>query len=246
MAVSRRPVQSKRSPGQRRRRAVVRASYHHGDLRAALLAAAERELAEKGVEGFTLRGCARRAGVTHAAPAHHFKDVRALLTEMATIGFIRLPASMRARARNCPPGSSQHIVAIAKGYVAFAADSPHFFHLIFRIGLLDADDARYKTAGADAFMFPVRAVGALYGCDDPMTDPTLAARVMALWSIVHGFSELMLAGQFQRASGGDRMALVDDLLPRVVAGALALKPKRRRRRDQIAGGARDTGGSGHP
>ena len=53
-------------------------AYHHGDLRKALLEAAEAELAEKGVEGFTLRGCAKRAGVSHAAPAHHFKDANAL------------------------------------------------------------------------------------------------------------------------------------------------------------------------
>src|SRR5688572_25193146 len=67
-----------------------RDGYHHGDLRAALISAAEEELVEKGVDGFTLRGCARRAGVSHAAPAHHFKDVRALFTALATIGLRRL------------------------------------------------------------------------------------------------------------------------------------------------------------
>jgi AcrR family transcriptional regulator len=212
-----------------RRRATARGNYHHGDLRAALLAAAERELAENGVEGFTLRGCARRAGVSHAAPAHHFRDVRALLTEMATIGFERLSESMRAHACADPPGSPGHIAVIGKGYVAFAADNPHLFRLIFRTGLLDADDARYKTAGTDAFMFPVRAVAAIAGCDDPMADPALAARVIAAWSIVHGFSELMLAGQFDRAAyGGDRNTLIGDLLPRVVAGSLA-KPAPLRR-----------------
>ena len=61
----------------------ARHAYHHGDLRKALLDAAEAELAEKGVEGFTLRGCAKRAGVSHAAPAHHFKDANALLTALA-------------------------------------------------------------------------------------------------------------------------------------------------------------------
>ena len=52
--------------------------YHHGDLRNALVAAAEAELAEHGIEGFTLRGCAKRAGVSHAAPAHHFGDAAGL------------------------------------------------------------------------------------------------------------------------------------------------------------------------
>ena len=72
------------------RASAGRDAYHHGDLRAALIAAAEEELAENGVDGFTLRGCARRAGVSHAAPAHHFKDVRALFTALATIGLRRL------------------------------------------------------------------------------------------------------------------------------------------------------------
>ena len=58
--------------------------YHHGDLRAALLAAAEVELSEKGVEGFSLRSVAKRAGVSHAAPAHHFGDSQGLLTAKGT------------------------------------------------------------------------------------------------------------------------------------------------------------------
>ena len=65
--------------------------------RKALLVAAEAELAEKGVEGFTLRGCAKRAGVSHAAPAHHFKDANALLTALAAEGFERFVAAMRKR-----------------------------------------------------------------------------------------------------------------------------------------------------
>src|SRR5262245_3431916 len=83
----RRKPAAKRTLGDPKRR---RDSYHHGDLRAALLKAAEAELAENGIEGFTLRGCARRAGVSHAAPAHHFKDVRAILTELAADGFEKL------------------------------------------------------------------------------------------------------------------------------------------------------------
>ena len=84
------------------RRRTGRDGYHHGDLRAALIAAAEEELAENGVDGFTLRGCARRAGVSHAAPAHHFKDVRALFTALATVG---LPPACR-HDRGLRPGGA--------------------------------------------------------------------------------------------------------------------------------------------
>jgi len=68
--------------------------YHHGDRRDALLLAGEGVLAEREVKGFTLRECARRAGVSHAAPAHHFSDVRGFLSELAAVGFDRLTATM--------------------------------------------------------------------------------------------------------------------------------------------------------
>ncbi len=215
----------KDAPARRRGAAAARSGdgYHHGDLRTALLAAGEAELAEKGVAGFTLRGCARRAGVSHAAPAHHFKDVRALLTALATLGFGRLSASMERHAAGIPPGSLDHIVAIGLGYVAFAERYPAAFGLIFDVDSLDFGDEALATAAAEAFAYPVRAVGAYHGVDDPMADPRLAAIVTGIWSIVHGFSGLLLAGQFDKHLGRDRKAaaarLVPALLTRQVAGA---------------------------
>ena len=67
-----------------------KATYHHGDLKEALLTAAEAVLRDRGLQGFTLRECARRAGVSHAAPKHHFGDVRGVLTEIAARGFAQL------------------------------------------------------------------------------------------------------------------------------------------------------------
>src|SRR5260221_4014197 len=69
------------------RKKPTRKTYHHGDLRRQLIAAAERIIVERGVEGFTLREAARRVGVSPAAPSHHFKDAKELLTEMALLGF---------------------------------------------------------------------------------------------------------------------------------------------------------------
>ena len=202
-----------------------RDSYHHGDLRAALLAAAESELAENGVEGFTLRGCARRASVSHAAPAHHFRDVRALLTELAADGFERLAEITERFGRAAPPGSSEHLVEAARGYVTFAAGYPNHFGLIFRMDRLDRENERYLKAGAAAFRVPVEAVGAYYGSSDPMSDPELAARVIGIWSIVHGFSVLMLAGQFDAHAGGSRETLIDQLLPTIVRHYFPLPAK---------------------
>lgn len=190
-----------------------RAGYHHGDLRAALIVAAEAELADNGVDGFTLRGCARRAGVSHAAPAHHFRDVRALLTELAMIGFERLSATMAKQAEGIEPGSVDYVVAIGLGYVTFAERYPHFFGLIFRTASLDRENPGFTAAAQEAFRYPVRAIGALYGSPDPMSDPELAGIVIGIWSMVHGFSTLLLAGQFDRHVAGGRTAIIGKLVP---------------------------------
>ena len=74
-----------------------RSTYHHGDLRAALLRAGEEQLARSGVAGFSLREVASRVGVSHAAPAHHFGDAQGLLAALAAEGFRRFLAAMRHR-----------------------------------------------------------------------------------------------------------------------------------------------------
>src|SRR5258708_35905784 len=73
--------------GRRKATKPIRTTYHHGDLRRQLIAAAERIIVERGVEGFTLREAARRVGVSPAAPSHHFRDAKGLLTEVALLGF---------------------------------------------------------------------------------------------------------------------------------------------------------------
>jgi len=76
---------------------MTKKSYHHNDLAAELLRAAEVELLEKGVERFSLRAVAKRAGVSHGAPAHHFKDVTGLLSAIAAVGYERLVATQVER-----------------------------------------------------------------------------------------------------------------------------------------------------
>ena len=82
--------------------------YHHGQLREALATSGRTLLEEKGIRGFTLRECARRAGVSHAAPAYHFASIDDLLAELATRGFDELAAAMTARSSAAmPPGRSR-------------------------------------------------------------------------------------------------------------------------------------------
>src|SRR5262247_2363895 len=115
----------------RRTRAAAEAPYHHGALRDALLQAAERVLERDGLPGLTLRAVAREAGVSHAAPTHHFGDLAGLLSELAAIGFRRFNDAMIA-ADNTETHPLMKARARAKAYVAYAQAQPGMYGLMFR------------------------------------------------------------------------------------------------------------------
>lgn len=193
-------------------------TYHHGDLRAALLEAAEQVLADKGVESFTMRECARRAGVSHAAPAHHFKDVTSLLTAMATVAFERLTAAMREAKIAAPADPTSQLRAAGVGYVRFARENPQHFRLMFRCSVVDEGDPVLKETARGAFMELVTTVSACHGIDNALEDQTAGSDVMLLWSMVHGFAYLYLENQLplREAEELDMEALVIKLLDRVL------------------------------
>lgn len=167
--------------------------YHHGDLRAALLREAEAELAEKGVEAFSLRGVAKRAGVSHAAPAHHFGDTGGLLTALAVSGFERFLAAQRARmeSETEPRG---RFVATGLGYLDFALASPALFRLMFASSRLDWSDPALCAAAEAAFDLLGANVLATRGAA-PKEDETARRDLVAAWAMVHGLAELMIAGR---------------------------------------------------
>src|SRR5215475_1526755 len=104
----------------------AREAYHHGDLREALIKATDAILAERGLEGFTLREAARRAGVSPAAPAHHFGSAAGLLTEVAISGFQELTRFLRTGASKAsdPEARLRHQ---GVSYVRFALTYPGRF-----------------------------------------------------------------------------------------------------------------------
>src|SRR5262249_59906053 len=105
--------------------------YPSGELGVALLAPGRKLLEERGLRGFTLRECARRAQVSHAAPAHHFASIDDLLAEIATQGYQELTAAMAAEARRKNGDAAARLVAQGVGYMAFAAANPVLFQLMF-------------------------------------------------------------------------------------------------------------------
>ena len=165
-----------------------RRAYHHGDLRAALLAAAEEELAERGVEAFSLRQVARRAGVSHAAPAHHFGDTRGLLTALAADGFYRFLAAQAAREGQAAPDPRSQLVAAGLGYVDFALERPALFRLLFGSDRPDFSDPALDVASTAAFFHLREQVDAVGGTE---TDAA------AVWAMAHGLADLLANGRLK-------------------------------------------------
>jgi AcrR family transcriptional regulator len=173
----------------------TRQAYHHGALRPALIAAAEEVIAERGLDRFSLRETARRAGVSPAAPAHHFRDVRGLLTAIAAQAFADLADALEGANTAAGPQREARIRAQGMAYVAFALDRPARFDLMWRKALLDNDDQQLNEAGNRAWALldaATRGPGAPHsGPLDPRLAPSTAA-----WSIVHGFARLAIDGAF--------------------------------------------------
>jgi AcrR family transcriptional regulator len=168
--------------------------YHHGALRPALLRAVEELIAEKGVDALSLRECARRAGASWSAPAHHFGDKTGMLTAFAVAGFIKLKEQMLARRDAVGVATStepaERAVAAGEGYVEFALRNPGYFRVMFRTGLLNQDDAQYKEAGPAAFRVLEDAIRECGNVDET----TFHERCLLAWSAVHGFATLCLEG----------------------------------------------------
>lgn len=162
---------------------MARMGYHHGDLKAVILEQAATLVAERGADGISLRELARAAGVSHAAPAHHFTDRRGLFTALATEGF-RLLTDALTEAR-------PQFIDAAKGYVRFALDHPGHYEVMFDKSLYDDTDAELVAASTAAGAELNRGVGTLA---DPKAKADPANSALAAWSLVHGFAQLWLNG----------------------------------------------------
>ncbi|MFN9281268.1 MAG: TetR/AcrR family transcriptional regulator [Betaproteobacteria bacterium] len=179
-------------------------AYHHGDLRAALLDAAETELGEHGIEGFSLRGVTKRAAVSHAAPAHHFRDVTGLLTALAARGFERFLARQQDFQREAAAEPRAQLEALGIGYVNFALENPALFRLMFGSDRTNYDDPELRRHAEAAFFALVNGVvkvttpGTLQDSAPPpaaLLQAAGSADVAAAWALAHGLADLMVAGR---------------------------------------------------
>jgi len=189
--------------------AEPRRAYHHGALRVALLEAAEAVIAERGIDGFSLRETARRAGVSPSAAAHHFGDARGLLTALAAEAFRRFGDALEAA--DVGDSRLERVRSQGIAYVRFAIAEPAKFDLMWRYALLDRSD---PEASRRAFAMLDRVVRGEEGVERGQHDPSVAPAIAA-WAMVHGFARLALDGAFGTAPA-DAERVVRDLLPAVL------------------------------
>lgn len=172
----------------------ARRTYHHGDLKNALQAAASAMLASRGPQAISLREISQAAGVSHAAAYRHYPDKEALLADLAEAGFrdlVEINRRVAARTRNGPVARLQ---ACGRAYVEFGVSRPHLLQLMFGGIIVDwqahpglADAARQLADSLAAVVIEGQARGELRPGE--VGDLTLAA-----WSMVHGLA-LLIAGR---------------------------------------------------
>jgi AcrR family transcriptional regulator len=186
--------------------------YHHGHLRHELLRRAAEMIDEVGPARVSLRELARRAGVSHAAPAHHFRDKAGLLTAIAAEGFLLLADQLTEALE-----STGDFLEVGVAYVEFAVTHRAHFEVMFRPDLYDADATDVRAARE-------RSSAALYGgvsaVPSGATGSDTRTAGLAAWSIVHGFASLWNTGALPSELGPDAAAAA-----RHVAGVLFAHPR---------------------
>lgn len=170
-------------------------TYHHRDLRPALLRTAARLLEKEGAAGLSLRELARRAGVSHNAPYRHFPDREALLAALAAEGFGRLGEALAQASGR----------AMGEAYVRFALEHPQLFRLMFGGHLALA---RHRAL-AEAAGRPYQALVEAFRGQPSIAVPEMAAA--AAWSLVHGLAHLLLDGHFARQAA-ERSAFIGEVI----------------------------------
>lgn len=186
---------AQRAKTPQKRTGRVRRKESDSDLPRKLLAVTEEILREQGLHKFTLREAARRAGVSHGAPAFHFKDASGLLTAFATEAFKALRDLMRKYRAEASKDAEAQVLAVGCAYIDYAIAHRPQFQLMFRSDTIRLEDEQFKEASS----------GALQQLQETMTpfvapgesEAARMAKLMLAWSAVHGFATLYLEKGFR-------------------------------------------------
>ncbi|KEJ96572.1 DNA-binding transcriptional regulator, AcrR family [Pseudosulfitobacter pseudonitzschiae] len=171
-------------------------TYHHGNLKEALVQAGLDILNQQGLADLTLRACALRAGVSHTAPKNHFGNLAGLMSAIAARGYQRLTETMQT---GLPPDASRadRRQAAMGGYVEFARQNPGLFELMFSPQRTNGDDPDLLHHAGRCFAVLCDVSEGLIWDKSDAPDAALRAQVMH-WSMVHGFAQLTASGKLNK------------------------------------------------
>ena len=187
-------------------------TYHHGNLKEALIDAGFQILEEKGLAGLTLRACATRVGASHTAPQNHFKNLAGLQTAIAARGYQRLYQRMTTDIAPDASRADKRRRAL-DGYVAFATSEPGLFELMFSRQRTKSDDPELEKQAFRCFALLAESTSDLIGYHDGRPDAALRVQIMH-WSLVHGFAQLKVSGKLDKDDLKD--LTIFDVLPDVL------------------------------
>ncbi len=178
----------------------MKKSYHHGELKQALVDAARALVHDRGESGFSLSDACRRAGVSTAAPYRHFADKHEILGEVAAQGFIDMTDRSRAETQRHPLGSTERIIALGRVYFNFAVAEPALFRMMFGQKPGTAEHGNLTERGRDCFAYVVQEVVSF--CDANRIEGNAQLIALQLWTLVHGAASLTIDGDYAKVAPG--------------------------------------------
>ena len=200
--------------------AKKKTSYHHGDLRAALLDAVIAITREQGLHAVTMRSVAKRAGVSEAAPYHHFDNKAELLAGAAVTAFVSFGDALRAAVESAGSTGSDPALEVAREYVRFGLEHPGEYQLILGSHIVDLEiDTREdaRAAGGAAIMVSIEAIGeSLHRRGSPVGGEDAFPLV---WAVLHGTVSLVREKELgSDVSVSDAMAMATRAVDALLAG----------------------------
>ena len=198
----------------------AKTSYHHGDLRGALVDQAIATISERGDLSFSLRDLASRVGVSHAAVYRHFSDKTGLLNAVAVRGFALLAESIRAAGEGWDHEPARQLARQGSAYVAMAMHYPGHFAAMFAPQVNQSGQAvEVQTAAEAAYLLLVHNVMRRLNASDANDQP-VQAEALRCWTLMHGLACLQLSGNLSACLGRDMASASAAALRNLIASLL--------------------------
>lgn len=178
-----------------------RDSYHHGHLAESLLDAVDEMALKFGLEAVTLRGCAKRVGVSPSSAFRHYADKRALMTAFATRAMHRLTETLAGARRAAFEGGEDPFAAVSLAYVRFAIERPAYFRAMWREELIYSGDEAYVR---EEERLQSQLTSGFAGTIEDHDPEGLSPRELLAWSAVHGLASLIVDGPVGNGESRER------------------------------------------